>query len=120
MPEELLAVAAFIPRETEKTGALAPLIESAEALTSRAAPEKLLVAAPTSCKSNDLLEQGKHRHLSSTQRGSIPSHERATCACSLLIRENTGISAPPRVSAEACASVAAPIPVRGLLVPAPY
>ena len=68
MPEELLAVAAFIPRETEKTGALAPLIESAEALTSRAAPEKLLVAAPTSCKSSNLLEQGKHGHLSSIQR----------------------------------------------------
>ena len=52
----------------ENTGISAPPRESAEACTSGAVPEKLLKAAPTPCKSSELLEQGKHRHLSFAQR----------------------------------------------------
>ena len=70
--------------------------------------EKLLVAAPTFCKSNDLLEQGKHRSLSSTQRGNAHSWEKATSAYSLLIRENTGALAQPREYTENPTSKAAP------------
>ena len=77
----------------ENTRTLALLRESTEAHISSAVPEKLLVAVPTSCKSRDLLEQGK--------------------------QANTGVSALPRESAEARASMAAPIPMRGLPVPSP-
>ena len=90
MPEELLTVVALSHLEIrENTGALAPPRESAEAPTSRAAPEKLLVAVPTSCKSNDLLEQRRHRSLSSTQRCSVHSHEGATVPTPCQ-SENTG------------------------------
>ena len=95
---------------------------------------------PVGCsRAHPLRDQGKHRHLSSTQRicrglcqqhpisakraanGSIHSHKRATDDCSLLIRENTGTLALPSELAEACASGAvlekllmeAPIPMRG-------
>ena len=93
---------ALIPREIrENTGALAPPRESAGALTSRAVPERLLEAVPTSCKSNNLPKQGKHRSLNSAHRGCTHSHEGAAGAYSLAIKENTGTLAPPRESTEA-------------------
>ena len=96
------------PQEVrENAGALAPPREFAKTLTSRAVPENLLVAAPTSCKSDNLLDQGKHRSLSYTQRGSAYSRKRAASAHYLPIRENTGALAPPRDYTEACASKAA-------------
>ena len=100
---------ALIPQEIrENTGALAPPRESSGALTSRAMPEKLLVAAPTCCKSDNLLEQGKYRSLSSAQRGCAHSHKRAIGVHSLQIRENKGAFSPPRESKEARISKAAP------------
>ena len=38
-------------------------------------PEELLEAAPIPCESGNVLEQGKHRHLSSTQRICRGSHQ---------------------------------------------
>ena len=112
MPEEqpvVVVVVALIPHEIrENTGALAPPRESAEALASRTALEKLLVAAPTSCKSNNLLKRGKHRALSSSQRRGAHSHERATSAHSLVIREDTGAWTLPRESTKPCTSKGTP------------
>ena len=88
MSEELPVVAELIPQEIrEYTGAMAPPRESAEALASRATPEKLLVAAHISRKSRENTgvsdparesalirqcplpaNQDKHRGLGSTQR----------------------------------------------------
>ena len=75
----------------ENSGTLTPPRESTESHIRKAASEKLLAAAPTSCKGVTCLSRentGKHRHLISIQRicrgscrcSSNHSHERAAGA----------------------------------------
>ena len=86
----------------------------------------MLATAPNDCKSNNLLEQEKHRHLSSAQRicrgscqrSSTHSYERAAGACSLWIRERC-LGSTQRICRKAALEkllAAVPIP-RGLPVP---